>query len=65
MGDFLETPKKPILAILGGAKVADKLLLIKNMINFADEIIIGGGMKNPFLSHVFKKKIGASINFMP
>ncbi len=34
---------------MGGAKVADKINLIKNMINLADEIIIGGGMKNPFL----------------
>lgn len=65
MGNFLANPKRPVVAILGGAKVADKILLIKNLINFADEIIIGGGMKNPFLTHVFKKKLGASINIMP
>lgn len=50
LGNFVENPKKPVVVILGGAKVADKIGLIKNMFNFADEIIIGGGMKNPFLT---------------
>lgn len=36
LGNFLEKPKKPIVVILGGAKVSDKINLIKNMINFAD-----------------------------
>ena len=49
MGEFLENPKKPVLVILGGAKVADKIELIENMINIADEIIIGGGMRFPFM----------------
>ena len=47
--------------ILGGAKIADKIELIKNMLNFADEIILGGGMKNPFLTKVFKKKLGKTL----
>ena len=50
---------------MGGAKVADKINLIKNMIHLADEIIIGGGMKNPFLQEVFGVKLGKSKVFMP
>ena len=50
MGNFFENPKGPVLAILGGAKVADKLPLVKNMLQFADEIIIGRAMKSPFLT---------------
>lgn len=65
LGSFLEKPKKPIVVILGGAKVSDKINLIKNMINFADEIILGGGMKNPFLTEVFKRDIGGTFNILP
>jgi 3-phosphoglycerate kinase len=54
-----------VLAILGGAKVADKLMLVRHMLKFADEIILGGGMKNPFLTQVFNKKLGDSINILP
>ena len=54
-----------MIVILGGAKVADKINLIKNMINFADEIILGGAMKNPFLSEVFKMNIGSTLNVLP
>jgi phosphoglycerate kinase len=49
LGGFLEKPKSPIVAVLGGAKVTDKLELIGNMIDVADEIIIGGGMVYPFV----------------
>ena len=61
----MDKPKKPVVVILGGAKVADKINLIKNMLNFADEIIIGGGMKNPFLTEVFGKKLGKTFNLIP
>ena len=54
-----------MVVILGGAKVADKINLIKNMIGFADEIILGGAMKNPFLSEVFGKNIGSTFNALP
>ncbi len=40
----LDNPQRPLLAILGGAKIADKIPLIKNLIEKADQIIIGGGM---------------------
>ena len=46
---MLDTPAKPVLAILGGAKVSDKILLIKNMCDKVDKIIIGGGMAFTFL----------------
>ncbi|WP_221029147.1 phosphoglycerate kinase [Actomonas aquatica] len=48
----LENPEKPLLAILGGAKIADKIPLITNLLEKADKIIIGGGM-----SYTFKKKV--------
>jgi len=45
----LDNPQRPFLAILGGAKVADKILLIDNLIDKVDEMIIGGGMAFTFL----------------
>src|ERR1051326_4208347 len=47
-GKVLETPQRPLLAILGGAKIKDKIPLIKNLIEKADKIIIGGGMAYTF-----------------
>ena len=44
----LNNPEKPFLAILGGAKVADKIQLIENMLDKVDEMIIGGGMAFTF-----------------
>ena len=44
-----KNPKKPFVAIFGGAKVKDKLLLIKNIIGKADVVLIGGGMAYTFL----------------
>uniref|UniRef100_A0A8C0SZV4 Phosphoglycerate kinase n=1 Tax=Canis lupus familiaris TaxID=9615 RepID=A0A8C0SZV4_CANLF len=45
----LECPERPFLAILGGAKVADKIQLISNMLDKVNEMIIGGGMAFTFL----------------
>ena len=45
----LDAPAKPVLAILGGAKVSDKIQLIKNMLDKVDRMIIGGGMAYTFL----------------
>ncbi len=50
MGAALENPARPFVAILGGAKVADKLNVIKNLITKVDTLIIGGGMAYTFLS---------------
>jgi phosphoglycerate kinase len=48
-GKVLESPTKPVLAILGGAKVSDKIQLIKNLLPKVDKMIIGGGMAYTFL----------------
>ena len=57
----LENPKRPVLAILGGAKVADKIPLIRNLLDKADEIIIGGGMTFTFKKVLDGMEIGESM----
>jgi phosphoglycerate kinase len=57
----LEHPRKPLLAMLGGAKVADKIQLIKNLLDRADELIIGGGMAYTFLRVMQNMQIGNSL----
>ncbi|KAK6645421.1 phosphoglycerate kinase [Polyplax serrata] len=57
----LENPERPFLAILGGAKVADKVLLIENLLNKVNEIIIGGGMAYTFLKELNNMEIGNSL----
>lgn len=49
MGNALKTPKRPLTAILGGAKVSDKIAVIENLLNIADNVLIGGGMMYTFL----------------
>ncbi|MCS5422578.1 MULTISPECIES: phosphoglycerate kinase [Psychrilyobacter] len=49
IGGVVDAPQKPLVAILGGAKVSDKISVIKNLIPKADKIIIGGGMMFTFL----------------
>jgi len=58
---ILEKPQKPFLAILGGAKVADKIMVIKNFLNLVDSIIVGGGMSYTFLK-AKGYEIGKSIH---
>lgn len=57
----LDHPKRPLLAILGGAKVADKIQLISNLLDKADEIILGGGMAYTFLKVLNNMEIGTSL----
>lgn len=49
LGKALEHPERPFVAILGGAKVSDKIGVIKNLLNKVDVLIIGGGMAYTFL----------------
>jgi len=56
MGKALEAPERPFVAILGGAKVSDKISVIENLIDKVDTLIIGGGM-----AYTFLKSKGLSI----
>ena len=60
MGGALEDPKRPFVAVLGGAKVSDKIGVINNLLDKADIIIIGGGMAYTFMAAA-GKKIGKSL----
>merc|ERR1719316_2496085 len=57
----LDAPAKPVLAILGGAKVTDKIQLIFNMLDKVDKLIIGGGMAFTFLKVNNGMSIGSSL----
>ncbi|XP_002736557.1 phosphoglycerate kinase 1-like [Saccoglossus kowalevskii] len=57
----LESPERPFLAILGGAKVKDKIQLIENMLDKVNEMIIGGGMAFTFLKVLNGMEIGNSL----
>ncbi len=57
----LDNPARPLLAILGGAKIADKIPLINNLLDKADEIIIGGGMAFTFKKVLEGMEIGNSL----
>src|SRR3990172_2847438 len=48
LGQAIENPRRPFIAILGGAKVSDKIGVIRNLLSKADLVLIGGGMANTF-----------------
>jgi phosphoglycerate kinase len=52
----MQSPKRPFTAIVGGAKVSDKILIVENLLNIADHILIGGGM-----AYTFFKAQGGNI----
>ena len=56
IGKAVNDPERPMVAILGGAKVSDKILVIENLLKVADKVIVGGGM-----TYTFMKAMGHSI----
>ena len=60
LGDAVENPVRPFVGILGGAKVADKLAVISNLLEKCDTLIIGGGMAYTFLK-AQGKEVGKSL----
>ena len=72
-GDMLEAPERPFTAVMGGAKVGDKIPLIDNLLEKVDRIIVGGGMAYTFLkakgyeigtSLLEEDKIGLTLELM-
>jgi len=60
LGRALESPTKPVIAIIGGAKVSTKIDLLQNLVSKVDALVIGGGMANTFL-HAQGVGIGKSL----
>ncbi len=56
LGNAVENPVRPFVAILGGAKVSDKLAVVRNLLNKVDTLIIGGGM-----AYTFQKALGKEV----
>ena len=61
LGKALQAPERPVIAIVGGAKVSTKLALLANLIERVDRLVIGGAMANTFL-HARGVAIGASLH---
>lgn len=51
ISNAMEHPKRPLVAVMGGAKVSDKITVIEKFVHIADKIVIGGAMANTFLSY--------------
>lgn len=60
MGNAVDNPRRPLVAVLGGAKVSDKIGVLSNLIDKADTLIVGGGMAYTFLK-AMGKNIGTSL----
>ncbi|MGX7112567.1 phosphoglycerate kinase [Gemella cuniculi] len=60
IGGAVDNPERPLVAILGGAKVSDKIAVIENLLEKADKVIIGGGMAYTFMK-AQGKEIGKSL----
>ncbi|HJZ47956.1 MAG TPA: phosphoglycerate kinase, partial [Roseiflexaceae bacterium] len=60
LGGILENPEHPFVAIMGGAKISDKISVITNLLRIVDSLLIGGGMANTFLL-AMGHKVGDSL----
>ena len=60
LGNAVESPKRPFVAILGGAKVSDKLAVVNNLLDKVDTLIVGGGMAYTFLK-AMGHNVGGSL----
>ena len=60
LGGLLQNPERPFVAIMGGAKISDKITVITSLLRLANSLLIGGGMANTFLL-AMGKKIGDSL----
>ena len=60
MGQALENPRRPFVAVVGGAKVSSKLAVLQNLIDRVDRLLIGGGMANTFLK-AQGREVGRSL----
>lgn len=60
IGESVDSPSRPLVAILGGAKVSDKIGVIENLLEKADYVLVGGGMMFTFLK-AMGKEIGSSL----
>ncbi|MBM7868236.1 phosphoglycerate kinase [Heliobacterium gestii] len=60
MGKALAAPERPFVAVMGGAKVADKIAVIDNLLDKVDTLIIGGGMANTFF-YALGREVGKSL----
>lgn len=58
---IVESPRRPLLSILGGSKITDKIKLIKNLLDKVDEMILTGGMAYTFLKVAYGVNIGSSL----
>lgn len=51
ISEAMENPKRPLVAVLGGAKVSDKIKVVERFVNLADTVLVGGAMSNTFLAY--------------
>ena len=63
MGKALESPASPLAALMGGAKVSDKILVLENLLDKLDHLFVGGGMAVTFLNALGSKTGASSIEF--
>ncbi len=56
LGKAVDTPERPFIAIIGGAKVSNKIAVVDNLLKKADKVIVGGGMAYTFMAAKKERK---------